>query len=230
MGRPRSRATILARPMAAPPPAATRPSAPRAAAIPACATGFGHVHHGLRMQPRRARAQDCKQPLAEARPAPGRCDHQRTAQIEPRRFVADALDRARAEHDALGLDLVNKGCDHQFPVPLPTRHAPTGRHSSSHGAGSRANILASSVTRREARSPSAGSKKSTEGSSCNPSSPATPATARAASSAQRSRLRPSPRMPERRRRRPTASPRCRPARSITPRRRRWRRCSSKRPA
>src|SRR5204863_32191 len=35
IGRPRSRAMILARPMAAPPPAATRPSAPRAAEIEA---------------------------------------------------------------------------------------------------------------------------------------------------------------------------------------------------
>src|SRR5439155_1527241 len=41
IGRPRSRAMILASPMAAPPPAATRPSAPRAAATPASAVGFG---------------------------------------------------------------------------------------------------------------------------------------------------------------------------------------------
>src|SRR5262249_54320664 len=49
---------------------------------------------------------------AEARAAAGRCDHQRTIKAEPRRFVADARDRARTEHDALGLKLVNERCDH----------------------------------------------------------------------------------------------------------------------
>jgi hypothetical protein len=64
------------------------------------------------MQSRSALAEDLDQSGAEARAAAGRCDHQRTIHADARRFVADARDRARREHDALGLKLVNEGCDH----------------------------------------------------------------------------------------------------------------------
>ena len=61
-----------------------------------------HVHHRLRVQPRRPRAQYFDELPAEARAAARRRDHQDAVQAEPRRLVADALDRARGEHDALG--------------------------------------------------------------------------------------------------------------------------------
>ena len=75
---------------------------------------LGHVHHRLRMQPGRTRAQNIDQPRAEPRTAPGRGDHQGTAHAEARRFVGNARDRAGREHDALGLDFVNERCGHQL--------------------------------------------------------------------------------------------------------------------
>jgi hypothetical protein len=66
------------------------------------------------MQPGRTRAQNVDQPGAETRTAPGRGDHQSAAHAETRRFVGDARDRARCEHDALGLNLVNEGCGHSL--------------------------------------------------------------------------------------------------------------------
>jgi hypothetical protein len=88
---------------------------------------LGHVQRGLRMQPRRSAAQNFDQPAAEAGAAAGRGDHQRAVQAEPRRFVREARDCARREHDALALDIMNEGCDH--PTRQPTR-LPTARQRS----------------------------------------------------------------------------------------------------
>ena len=62
----------------------------------------------LRMEPSRPRSQHFDQPPAEARTAAGRCNHQRAVQAEPRRFVGNTRDRARCEHDALALDIMNE--------------------------------------------------------------------------------------------------------------------------
>jgi hypothetical protein len=60
------------------------------------------------MQSRRPRSQDFDQPPAQARTAAGRCDHQGAVQAKPRRFIGKARDRARSEHDALALDIMNE--------------------------------------------------------------------------------------------------------------------------
>jgi hypothetical protein len=69
---------------------------------------LGDVERGLRMQPRRAAAQNFDQPAAEAGAAAGRGDHQRAVETEPRGFVRDAHDRARREHHALRRQVMNE--------------------------------------------------------------------------------------------------------------------------
>jgi hypothetical protein len=69
------------------------------------------------MEPRRAGAQNFDEAAAEPRAAAWRCDHQRPAQAEMRRFVGGTHQRARREHDALALDIVNERCDHPTRRP-----------------------------------------------------------------------------------------------------------------
>jgi hypothetical protein len=76
------------------------------------------VQDGLGMESRCPRAQNFDEPSAEAGATARRCDHQHALQWEPRRFIANARDRARREYDALTRDIVNEGCDH------PTRRSP----------------------------------------------------------------------------------------------------------
>src|SRR3982075_2539925 len=115
MGRPRSRAMILASPIAAPPPAATRPSALAAAARPASATALGTCTTARACSPaeRAPRISTSRAP-PQPRPPSGGGDSQRTLHAEAARFVGNTHGSARCEHDALGSNLVNEGCAHSL--------------------------------------------------------------------------------------------------------------------
>ncbi len=82
---------------------------------------LGHMHHRLRMQARRPRAQDLHQALAEPRAAARRCDHQHAREAQPRGFLGDTHDRARSEHDALRGDIVDEGSWHSDALRAPCR-------------------------------------------------------------------------------------------------------------
>ena len=94
------------------------------AALGAAAGSAGAQTYGFAtLQPGRPRAQNLDELPAEARAAAGRRDHERAVQVESRRFVGHALDRARGEHDALGVDVVNERCEHLAgPAHAPVRH------------------------------------------------------------------------------------------------------------